>query len=294
MLRSSILSWLSDIIAAVRAIIGISLILGLSDFLIILVASIPSSIGIWRSIRIISKSSFSIISRATWPSSACDTIIPQPNRNLLATKKLILLSSATSIFLPSSFLNDSVVTTWFPGVSSSDISTEMSKMKTDPLLGSLSTLIFPPSISISFLQIANPRPVPPKRLVVSADACVKLSKISVCFSFGIPIPVSTTLNSNFDWLPILPVSATRIFIPPLRVNFRALDKRFDKIWLSLIGSPTTESGRLFSLIISNSSIFSFALNENDLFISSRKSVRLNWVCSNTILPDSIIAIPAES
>ncbi len=37
------LSWFSDITAAVRATIGISLILGLSDFLMIFIASIPPS-----------------------------------------------------------------------------------------------------------------------------------------------------------------------------------------------------------------------------------------------------------
>ena len=92
----------SDIIAAVRATIGMFFILGSSDFLMILVASIPSSTGICKSIRIRSKSSFARMSRAICPFSACVTVIPQPIRNLLATKKFILLSSATSILLPSS------------------------------------------------------------------------------------------------------------------------------------------------------------------------------------------------
>ena len=40
----------------------------------------------------------------------------------------------------------------------------------------------------------SPSPVPPNFRVVDASACVNGSKIVACFSRGIPIPVSLTVN----------------------------------------------------------------------------------------------------
>ena len=50
----------------------------------------------------------------------------------------------------------------------------------------------PPIRSTSFLQIASPRPVPPKRRVVDASAWMKLSKRRACCVASMPMPVSVT------------------------------------------------------------------------------------------------------
>jgi hypothetical protein len=43
--------------------------------------------------------------------------------------------------------------------------------------------------------IANPNPVPPYRRLVPASACWNASKMSFCFSCGMPMPVSCTSNA---------------------------------------------------------------------------------------------------
>jgi hypothetical protein len=55
----------------------------------------------------------------------------------------------------------------------------------------LSTPIWPPINSTSRLQIASPRPVPPKRLVVEASACEKRSNRRLTDSAEMPMPLSS-------------------------------------------------------------------------------------------------------
>ncbi len=66
------------------------------------------------------------------------------------------------------------------------------KWKVLPWPTSLSTQMRPPIIWTSCEQIARPRPVPPYLRVVEASAWAKASKISRCFSAGMPMPVSLT------------------------------------------------------------------------------------------------------
>ena len=61
-----------------------------------------------------------------------------------------------------------------------------------PLPGSLSTPISPPISSTSRLQIASPRPVPPKRRLVEASAWENASNRRPSCSSVIPMPVSRT------------------------------------------------------------------------------------------------------
>ena len=44
--------------------------------------------------------------------------------------------------------------------------------------------------------MARPSPVPPYLRVVEPSACVNASKISCCFSRGMPMPVSLTLKAT--------------------------------------------------------------------------------------------------
>ena len=55
-------------------------------------------------------------------------------------------------------------------------------VKVEPLPSSLSTQRRPPISFVSWSAIASPNPVPPKRRVVEASACVKASKIRACLS----------------------------------------------------------------------------------------------------------------
>ena len=50
--------------------------------------------------------------------------------------------------------------------------------------------MFPPSKRASSLEIDNPSPVPPYFLLIVPSTCLKASKIKVCLSAGIPMPVS--------------------------------------------------------------------------------------------------------
>ena len=54
--------------------------------------------------------------------------------------------------------------------------------------------ILPPINSMNRFEIASPNPVPPNLRVVEVSTCVKLSKIAIMRSAGIPIPVSDTVK----------------------------------------------------------------------------------------------------
>ncbi len=65
-------------------------------------------------------------------------------------------------------------------------------MKVEPLAGSLSTWISPPSSRVISREIDSPRPVPPYLRLVVPSACWKASKMIFCLFLGMPMPVSTT------------------------------------------------------------------------------------------------------
>ena len=65
-------------------------------------------------------------------------------------------------------------------------------MKVLPCPGRLSSKISPPSRRASSRLMVSPSPVPPKVRLVDESACWKASKMSSCFSAGMPIPVSET------------------------------------------------------------------------------------------------------
>ena len=65
-----------------------------------------------------------------------------------------------------------------------------------PTFGSLSTQILPPIKCVRREEIANPKPVPPKRRVMDESACSNSSKILAHFSAGIPMPVSRTATCS--------------------------------------------------------------------------------------------------
>ncbi len=66
--------------------------------------------------------------------------------------------------------------------------------KFEPIPGSLSSQIAPPSISQSRWQIARPKPVPPCLRLVEASTWLNARKRRCSFSSGIPSPVSRTVK----------------------------------------------------------------------------------------------------
>ncbi len=98
------------------------------------------------------------------------------------------------------------------------------KWKVDPSPTTPSIPISPPIFSTSCLQIARPRPVPPKLRVVEPSACMNGSKMALRRSSGMPMPVSHTENrrcrgpsprSPVARSPALPPVARSPALPPV-------------------------------------------------------------------------------
>ena len=113
-----------------------------------------------------------------------------------------------------------------------------------PLPGSLVKRMCPPISVTNRDEMANPNPVPPYLRVVDASACVKASKMRVCCSADMPMPVSRTSKLMPPFGAGLTMTPTW---PPRGVNLTALDNRLTSTWRSLTGSPTTDSGSCGSM-----------------------------------------------
>ena len=117
-------------------------------------------------------------------------------------RRFVWLSSTTSIFTS----RNSGGTTLNALVSmTSAMPRDIVKWNLLPRPGSLSTQIFPPIMATNRAEIVSPRPVPPYFLVVEESAWENESKIDLCLSLGIPIPVSDTVNCKMQ---LCPASAT--------------------------------------------------------------------------------------
>ena len=106
-----------------------------------------------------------------------------------------------------------------------------------PFPSVLSTKIFPCIISVSFLVMESPRPVPPNFFMLCPDACLKASNIFALSHSAIPMPVSSIeiLKSTLLlFLEVVPFSES--FTYPLSVNFTAFPTRFNSICLTLTSS----------------------------------------------------------
>src|SRR5215510_4954096 len=68
--------------------------------------------------------------------------------------------------------------------------------KVEPWPGVLSTPILPPIMCVSCLAMVNPKPVPPYLQVIDPSTYAKDSKIVVCISGAMPMPVSRTVKYN--------------------------------------------------------------------------------------------------
>ncbi len=118
----------------------------------------------------------------------------------------------------------------------------MRKRNRLPSPGTLESASSPPIRATRRWLMARPRPVPPKRRVVDASACVKALKMRAWCSAAMPMPVSRTATSSVT--PSAPRSTTAIdtTTSPTLVNFIALALRLTSTCCRCIASPTRRFG----------------------------------------------------
>ena len=134
-----------------------------------------------------------------------------------------------------------------PSISPSALSSATSNQNVEPLPGVESTPMRPPIRVMMRLQIASPRPVPPKVRVVEASACEKAWNSCSAASVEMPMPVSRT--SKRSWLRVR-VSPRRLMCTltlPRSVNLIALLTRLVSTWRSRTGSPRITGRTLESI-----------------------------------------------
>ncbi len=123
-------------------------------------------------------------------------------------------------------------------------------MKVEPLPGSLTSWISPPSRAASSREIERPSPVPPYLRRSPESACWKASKMMRCLSAGMPMPVSVTLIARLaaGSSPLRARRASgsgrpiRTVTPPASVNFSALPMRFLSTCPTRCASDTISAG----------------------------------------------------
>ena len=91
----------------------------------------------------------------------------------------------------------------------------------EPLPSSLSIPSEPPISSVSCLEIARPKPVPPYFRVVDESAWVNFSKRVGIARSGIPTPVSSTDIRRSAFPLVLPIDSTETSVWPSVVNWIA-------------------------------------------------------------------------
>jgi len=111
-----------------------------------------------------------------------------------------------------------------------------------PLPNSLSTPKSPFNKRINLLQIANPRPVPSKRLLDLFSTWENASNRVFWSSYLIPIPVSFISNRKFTYWAVFSSNKTEIKTSPFLLNLTALFKKFNITCLILLTSETNISG----------------------------------------------------
>ena len=145
--------------------------------------------------------------------------------------------------------------------------------------------------------MARPRPVPPYLRLVPASACWNASKISFCFSGGMPMPVSDTskaitagavLRTGCSLLQPPRAPETLRLTPPSAVNLKALDSRFFSTCCKRLELVTMLRVRLGSSSMANESWrLSASCRNGRPTVSSRLAVRISSASTVTV-PDSIL------
>ena len=86
----------------------------------------------------------------------------------------------------------------------------------------------PPICSVSRLQIARPRPEPPKRRLIELSAWTNSPNKLPIRSAAMPMPVSWTDHSTVMALPSRAMQRAAMVTVPASVNFTALETRLSK------------------------------------------------------------------
>ena len=114
-----------------------------------------------------------------------------------------------------------------------------SNQKVEPSPSRLLTPTSPPISSTIRLQMASPRPVPPKRRETETSAWVKRSKTLGSCSAGMPTPVSVTSARSRAVPSPAGACETRSVTDPWAVNLTALERKLSSTWRSRLTSPLT-------------------------------------------------------
>ena len=120
------------------------------------------------------------------------------------------------------------------------------------------------------------------------SAWVKASKMRLCFSRAIPIPVSEIVNFNCRPLPSLATRSTLTSTSPCCVNLMALPTRLTSTWRRRPGSPKTCWGTSERISVTSSKPFWWARTAIALVVSITLSWRLKSMGSRSSLPASIL------
>ncbi len=127
--------------------------------------------------------------RASKPSEVSTGSKPHFGSRLARSSRLTWLSSTTSTDFPArSVWNALLDWIWSAGAAANCAVKENSL----PFPSLLFKLILPPISLTKRAEMERPRPVPPNSRVVEVSACEKASKIFLCLSGAMPIPVSRT------------------------------------------------------------------------------------------------------
>ena len=126
------------------------------------------------------------------------------------------------------------------------------KWKRLPWPSALSRCSSPPIRPTSRWLIATPSPVPPKRRVVEASACVKPLKMRAWFSGAMPMPVSRTAISIVTSVAPIAITVTDTTTSPAAVNLIALPVRLISTCCRRKASPIRRHGRAASMSNSTS------------------------------------------
>ena len=203
------------------------------------------------------------------------------------TSRLVALSSTTRMREPGA----KPAAANSPGAWPAACPKGSSTQNTEPAPGWLETPMAPPINSATCLEIARPRPVPPKWRVVEASAWLKGWNSFASVGASMPTPLSETLKRS-QTPPSAGASrgagASATTTCPACVNLMALPLRLPINWRRRTGSPATIMGAAASMSQISSRPFCCALWASRPTLSSTTCQRLKSMRSRSSLPASIL------
>ena len=166
--------------------------------------------------------------------------------------------------------------------------------KVEPMPGVEVTSILPCIRSMMRLEIARPRPVPPKRRLIESSACENSPNSLPMCSGAMPMPVSRTQHSIVAAPAFWCRQRAPISIAPVSVNLIALTARLSMTCCNRAGSPTSMGGKPGSVTARMARPFSAAFAATMLTAWSSKAAGENGIDSSSILPASSLEKSSRS